>query len=87
MTTDILDVLATWGISQAGHLKIEAFGACGFHFTVLIFLYPKTSESFGRKTFCMKGMVTFVLSKSISEIYVDTWGQIHPSQSVHLTSF
>lgn len=86
MTTDILDVLATWGISQAGDLKIETFGACGFRFTVLIFLYPKSSESFGRKTFCMKGMATFVLTKNISKIHVDTWGQIHPSKSVHLNS-
>lgn len=38
MTTDIFDVLATWGMSQTGHLKIEEFGACGFHLIILIFL-------------------------------------------------
>ena len=87
MTTDTLVIFATWGVSQADHLKTEAFGACGFHFTTLIFLYQKSSESFGRKTFCTKGMATFVLSKNISKIYVDTWGQAHPSKSVHLNSY
>lgn len=78
MNTDNLDALATWSVSQAGQL-------------ILSHLELVASRSLSILS-CNKGGVRllgekpFVLGTNIFQIYVETRGQIHPSEYVHLNS-